>query len=114
MPSAPCFSSGSATIDIDLSGVPVRLYSARVAATYAGAPASQLVNGLLMGFLREADADMTILPSRFPLVGGQPFSSILAGGTGNCALSSDKDTFDGRTGWWMYMNFTAPTVQWTP
>ena len=53
-----------------------------------------------------------LAPADLPLVGGRPVSSLLAGGTGNCASSSDKDRLDGVPGWWFYLNFTAQQVPW--
>lgn len=109
---APCYSSNPVTVTIDLAGIPVTLRQARVAATYVGNPAGNTTNGLLMGFISETDANSTILPSTLPLVGGQPLSSLLPGGQGNCASHSDIDVVDGVRGWWFYLNFTAPRVTW--
>jgi hypothetical protein len=112
-PSGPCFVSDAQSITVDLSGIIVMLRDARVAATYVGSPATGLMNGLLMGFLTEADADAAILPEDLPLVGGQPVSSVLPGGTDNCATNDDKDTHDGASGWWFYLNFPATMAPWT-
>ena len=115
----PCFSSNATTVTIDLSGIPITLTSARVAATYSGSPATQLLNGLLIGFISETDANATIIPASFPLVGGQPLSALLPGGdppgtnNTNCATFSDKDTNNGVVGWWFYLNFRATRVPWT-
>ena len=120
-PSAPCFVSNETVLNLDLGGMFFTLRSARIAATYSGSPASQLVNGLIRGFLTQADADNTILPASSPLVGGMPLSSLLPGGdppgpnNTNCAPYSDKDLGpDGVTqGWWMYFNFVASPVPYT-
>ncbi len=110
---APCFSTNTpATVTIVTGGIPIPLHDARVAATYVGVPASALVNGLLMGFLTEADANATIIPATMPLVGGLPLSSLLPGGMGNCAAHSDLDIHNGVRGWWIYYNFTAVRVPW--
>ncbi len=111
-PSAPCFASNPVTVTIDVAGIPVRLTEARIGAAYVGSPAGNLVNGLLMGFISETVANATILPSNLPLVGGQPLSSLLPGGTNNCSPSSDLDINAGVRGWWFYMNFTAPRATW--
>jgi hypothetical protein len=111
--SAPCFSTSAATLTLDLGFGPVTLRNARIAATWAGNPATQLVNGLLMGFVTETDANTTILPASFPIIGGKPLSAMLRGGTGSCASGSDKDVKDGVPGWWFYLNFTAARVPWT-
>jgi hypothetical protein len=110
-PGAPCFGSSQANVTLNVAGIPVPLRDARVAATYVGSPATSLVSGLLTGFVAESDADATIVPSTFPLVGGQPLSSLLPGGTGNCAAFSDKDVVAGIAGWQFYLNFAATQVQ---
>ena len=109
----PCFSSGATTVTFDLGGIPITLQNARVAATYSGNPATQLLNGLLIGFLSETAANNTTIPASFPVVGGKPLSSLLAGGTGACPSYSDKDTLNGVVGWWFYLNFRASRVPWT-
>jgi cysteine-rich repeat protein len=112
---APCFVSDEETITIDLSGIPITLTGARVAAKYVGNPATGMSNGLVRGFISEADANNTVLPADLPLVGGMPLSSVLPGGQGCCAAHDDRDIGpDGVTmGWWFYLNFTATTVPYS-
>jgi hypothetical protein len=120
--SPPCFVSAEAplvTLNL-LGGVLFPLRSFRIAATYVGVPAGTLVNGLMRGFLSEADANATILPASFPLIGGQPLSTLFPGGdppgTGNtnCASHSDVDLGpSGERGWWMYFNFAASPAGYT-
>jgi hypothetical protein len=117
-PSAPCFASTAATVAVTIAGVSLTLHDARVAATYVGTPATQVVNGLLIGFVTEADANATILPASLPIVGGHALSFVLPGGDPpgpdkNCAATSDKDVDNGVMGWWFYINFTAPKVTWS-
>lgn len=107
---APCFVSPVGTLNLDLGGIPLTLHDAEIAATFVGLPAQTLVNGLLRGFISEAEANATILPASFPLVGGQPLSALLPGGTNNCAAHSDLDINGGVSGWWFYLNFTAARV----
>jgi FlgD Ig-like domain len=113
-PGAPCFVTDEATITFDQFGIPMTLHHTRIAATYVGSPATSLANGLIRGFLSEADANATIIPASYALVGGLPLSAILPGGTPSgttcCAAFSDKDVVDGAPGWWFYMNFTASPV----
>ncbi len=113
--SSPCFVSTQTTVTVALGGVNIVLHDAKIAATYVGNPASQVTNGLLRGFVTEADANATIFPSNLQVVGGKPFSSILPGGAGNCrpANQSDKDVNNGVSGWWFYLNFTAPRTTWS-
>ena len=109
----PCFSTGSTTVTVDLGGIPVTLQDARMGATYVDDPATGETNGLLLGFISEADADSTIIPANVALVGGQPLSSVLPGGTGNSASHSDLDTNGEVPGWWFYLNFVATATGWT-
>jgi len=107
---APCFVSPVGSVSLDLGGIPVTLQQATLAATFVGAPPASLGNGLLRGFISEADANAIILPGSLPLIGGRPLSAVLPGGTGNCAAHSDKDVVSGVTGWWFYLNFPATRV----
>jgi hypothetical protein len=111
--SGPCFVGAPFTLTLDLGGIPVTLSDAQIAATYVGSPASTLANGLVRGFISEADANNTTIPNTFPVVGGQPLSALLPGGTGNCAAHSDKDMNGAVVGWWFYFNFPAATVPYT-
>ena len=109
--SAPCFATSAVSVTLNLGGIPVPLQNASIGATYSD-PA-HLTNGLLRGFISEADANNTILPMGIPLVGGMPLSSLLPGGTGNCAGFSDKDVIGGVTGWQFYLNFDATRVSYS-
>lgn len=110
--SGPCFVTNAVTVTLDLGGIPITLRNARFAATYAGNPATTMTNGLLMGFISETDANTTIIPTTFPIVGGQPLSSLLPGGTNNCASHDDKDV-NGVPGWWFYLNYPTARVPWS-
>lgn len=113
LPTPPCFVTNAVTVTLNLGGIPVTLRNAQVSASYVGNPAMLLANGLLRGFISEADANATIIPASFPVVGGKPLSSLLAGGMGACPSYSDKDTNNGMPGWWFYLNFPAARVPWT-
>jgi cysteine-rich repeat protein len=111
---APCFVTNPVMVTIDIGGIPITLRDAQVAAHYVGNPATSMTNGLLRGFISEADADATIIPDSIPVVGGEPLSSLLAGGNGSCqTMFSDKDINNGVVGWWFYLNFPATRVPWT-
>jgi hypothetical protein len=121
VPSGPCFATDPLTLVLEVQGVELELQSTYIAATYVGDPPTSLVDGLLMGFLSEGAADTLLLPEELAIVGGQPVSSILPGGTGVCASHDDRDLGpDGSTlGWWFYMNFEAVQVPilaatWSP
>jgi cysteine-rich repeat protein len=109
--SAPCFVSTNATVSLDLAGTTITLRDAQVAATYVGNPAMTMTNGLLRGFITEADADATVVA--VPLLGDMPLSRLLPGGTGSCSTHDDRDTNMGMSGWWFYLNFPAGRVPWT-
>lgn len=111
-----CFASDSETITIDLAGIVVTLEDSFIGARYSGDPATGLVNGLVRGFISEANADATILPDTLPVVGGEPLSLLLPGGSGNCSSNDDRDIGpDGSTvGWYFYLNFVATEVPYTP
>jgi cysteine-rich repeat protein len=114
-----CFSTNAVTVNLNLGGIPITLHDARIGARYSGNPATGLTNGLLMGFISETDANATTIPDSFAIVGGQPLSSLLPGGQGNCNCNgncgTDRDDKDvnGVVGWWFYLNFTASKVPWT-
>lgn len=110
-PSAICFASTPQDMTLTLPFGTIQLRDAQFGATFAVDPNSH-ENGLMRGFLSEADADAILLPADFPLVGGQPLSSLLPGGTNNCAVHSDKDTHKGVTGWWFYFNYVAYRSTW--
>jgi hypothetical protein len=66
-----------------------------------------------MGFISETDANNTMIPNSFPLVGGMPLSALLPGGSNNCAAHNDKDVNNGVMGWWFYLNFPAARDPWS-
>ena len=108
-PGAPCFVTVAETVPFQLGDLTVTLEDVQIAATFAGDPVA-LDSGLIRGFLSEADADTLLLPPDLPLVGGQPLSILLPGGTGNCAAGDDRDTHNAVSGWWFYFNYAASRV----
>jgi hypothetical protein len=104
-----CFSSSAENGSIAAGSLLLPLQAIQVAGNWVGTHA--VVPGLLRGFLRESDADQTLLPSSYPVVGGQPLSSLFPGGSGNCSAADDRDIFEGESGWWMYLEFTAAKVR---
>lgn len=110
---APCFVTSPFSLTMQVGGVSLPLTSVQIGGTFSGSPTDHLVNGLMRGFLSQADADATILPASLPLIGGQPLSKMLAGGTGACPSYSDKDLNGGVSGWWFYFNFPAVAVSYT-
>jgi hypothetical protein len=113
-PGAPCFSTLPVTLTLPFGLFTIPLQDVRVAAQYVGAPASQLIDGLIYGFLSESDADGIVLPATLPLIGGQPISMLLPGGSGACPTHTAKDVGPlAQPGWYFYLNFTAHPVTWT-
>ncbi len=104
----PCFASDTETLALVMGGIPITLTDTTIAGTYVSD--TGIVNGLIRGFLTEAEADATILPMDISVVGGKRLSEILRGGTGNCKSGTDMDNNGGVPGWWMYFNYTADPV----
>jgi cysteine-rich repeat protein len=108
-PGPVCFSTAPFLLTLDFGGIQIPLTDVQVGATYVGSPATQLSNGLMRGFISAADANATILPASLPLIGGDPLSSVLPGGSGSCR-SGTLDSNNGVPGWWFYLNFPANVV----
>ena len=90
-----------------LGGVALTLLDAVVAGTYAPTSPDRIDSGLLRGFVREVDAENTLIPTDVPVIGGLPLAAVLPGGAGNCAAGDDRDTLDGELGWWFYLAFES-------
>lgn len=112
-PSGACFVTAPRTFVFDNGGTPVTLVDAQIAASFNGAPATALGNGLLRGFLRESDANQIIISDPALPGGSVTLASLLAGGNGSCASRNDKDLHQGESGWWFYFNFQAAVVTWS-
>jgi len=109
VPSAPCFVTTERTIAINFGGTDISLIAASSSGTFNANPATLLPTGLLRGFLRETDANTIVLT--LPVVGARTLSSLLPGGTGSCNnIANGRDTFNGQTGWWFYLNSSSSAV----
>jgi len=86
---------------------PVPLQQVQVGATYGS---SSLMNGVLRGFVTQADAEATNIS--FGIVNAR-LARLLPGDQHNCASFSDMDMLGTTPGWWLYFNFTATSVPWT-
>ena len=113
VPAAPCFVTAPRELTLQFGGTPVPLLDAQIAARFVGNPASALADGLLRGFLREADANQVVISNPSLPGGSVTLASLLAGGTGNCSARNDKDLLRGEPGWWFYFNYTATPVNFT-
>ncbi len=107
----PCVSADADGLDLGLGDIATLLGDPRIAASRRDNPTPGLGNGLLSGFLTETAADALIV--ELPLVGQVPLSSLLPGGSGNCASHNDMDSHEGQPGWWFYFNFSASEVPWS-
>ncbi len=112
VPSAPpvCFSMGTLDVTLNFAGTLFTLHDAELAAVYDADPATGYVNGLIRGFMSEAEADDIMVD--LGALGTQPLSSLLQPDA--CGPGDDQDLGpDGQTlGWWFYLNFTAVVVPW--
>ena len=104
----PCFVADATGLDLVLGSITALLREPGIAASRRDNPQPGLSNGLFSGFLTEQAANA--LELELPLLGTVPLSSLLAGGSGNCASHSDKDLHEGEPGWWFYFNFSASQV----
>lgn len=109
-PVAPCFTSSPQQVILELLGTALELVDSQAGGEFTGPPLPSIENGLLLGFLSEATADTILLPADIPIVGGQPISILLPGGTGNCAAGDDRDLHQGESGWWFYLDYRAEPV----
>jgi hypothetical protein len=105
LPASPCFSSDSENFPVALGDINLQMEDARVAASYAGDPATGL-SGVIRGFVSQATADAALIPEDVAVVGGEPVSALL--------LDEDKDSGpNGGEGWYFYLDFDAELVPYT-
>lgn len=86
-PTAPaggtCYVAMAGTITFDLGGIPITLQDVHIGGEWFGSPATEIRDGLLRGFLSEADANRTIIPDGTTgqtAIDCQPIASLLPGG----------------------------------
>lgn len=109
-PSGPCFLSTEGNdLTMDLGGIKVDVTAARVSATYQSQPAG-LVKGLLAGFVTRRAAEQATLPNDAgPTVGGDSLSMYIRMRDYDQSASPN-----GEDGFWMYLNFVAKPIAYTP
>lgn len=112
-PAAPCFTTAPKTFVFDNNGTAITLVDAQIAASFSGNPATALNQGLLRGFLREADANQIVISDPNLPGGSVTLASLLPGGSGSCSSRNDKDQYQGESGWWFHFNFSATPVVYT-
>jgi cysteine-rich repeat protein len=115
-----CYSANAGTVTFSLGGIPITLEDARIAGEWFGTPATEIRDGLIRGFISEANANATIIPegtTGIDSIDGSSLSSLLRGGMGSCSQPSpqlgDQDTLNGMDGWYFYLNFAAAQVPYT-
>jgi len=112
-PGSPCFVTDAVDLSLGIIDIEIPLTKVQVAGTYVGTPPTTITDGLMLGFLSEADAESIFFPPEVDVIGGQSLAALLPGGNGNCAGHSDMDTDGSTPGWWFYFNFTADLVPYT-
>jgi hypothetical protein len=119
-PAAPCFATEPTSLVLDAGGAQIPLTDARLAGVFSSAG---ITDGLLSGFVSQADADVIVVQLPDPLAISVPLGSLLAGDPSCCITDANKDGVidhddrdvgpDGRTvGWYFYFNFTAVLVSY--
>jgi hypothetical protein len=109
LPTAPCFvtTSGKELV-FNLGGVDVPIIAGQVSASYRPEPAPGLIRGLVSGFVTTAAAKRTILPDD---------SGAAPTALNDYVRQADHDLASSPTmedGFWIYMNFVAESIEYTP
>jgi hypothetical protein len=111
---APCYVSSKQALTVSLGTMHVPLEDAQLAGQLTSeTPPTHIKSGVVHGFLTQAAADATNLPSDLPafaaLVGikaGAPMSSLLH--------KQDQVKLNGVSGWWLTATYTATKHAFTP
>jgi hypothetical protein len=114
-PSSPCFTSLPGELTLPLPGLAggtmVVLQDVQFSATYADA---QLIEGVLVGFATQAEAEVTVLDDGQVVMGGATLWQVIAGGDACETTVDDTDVHpEHGTGAWIYFDFTARSITWT-
>jgi hypothetical protein len=83
------------------------LYDVHVSANYDTNPATQIQNGVLLGFLTKEDADLIPVTLGIGEQDGDSLSKFLPGGGGPCDSEAGNDLDlhpNYGEGWWMYLH----------
>jgi hypothetical protein len=108
VPKAPCFATKEERdLVVNLGGVTIAMSNAKVAAKLSGDPPEQLVDGLMVGFVTQKKAEQTLLPDYLPLLAGTPLSDYL-----HMADRDEAQSPTGDDGYWVYINFSAGSVDY--
>jgi hypothetical protein len=125
MASGPCFVTNQQDLTVNVSGLDIPLKDAQIAATYTvsgGAGIDRLVSGVITGFLTEADARATIIPTSVDVIGGDSLYEHLADGRASGSSCSSRDdsvmyapssgSGTPENGFWFFLNFSADLADW--
>jgi hypothetical protein len=119
VPAKPCGTSGIIeTLVLDFGALKIIMHDAMVSSQVTGtAPNRQLTNGLIRGFMTQAEAALVDVSS-FNL-GVSTLAQMLPDGSGCPNNRDDRDTYDwdgngAVPGWWFYVNFTADEITCDP
>jgi hypothetical protein len=99
----PCFLTVGADVSITTAMFSLPITNATLAARFVGDPAGNLVEGSIIGFVTQEDADAAIIDESVMFVGGMPVSALL----------KDSDQDMGGTGWMFHIDFTAIPAEYT-
>lgn len=113
-PTGNCFVSMPTSVTLSIGDIQLSLVDAKLVGKYLGDPATEITEGVLMGFLPKSVADNTTID--VPLLGQRTISSFLrgGGGCGTNANNTDIDSHNGEPGWWFYLNYTGKLASsWT-
>jgi len=105
-----CFVTGPQNFAVAGIGPGIPLSDAQFAGRFGAQPIAAVSNGLLRGFLTEAQASLIQVPLPNPPGGVVTLANLLPGGTDNCSPRNDKDILRGESGWWFYFNYSANLV----
>ena len=106
-----CFETGPIlfNLEIELQGVPViiPLRQTVIAAQFADATETALTNGVLVGFLRETDADAIDIAITDPVNLTVNLGQDVLPEAGQCTGHDGVDVSGGQRGWWFLVNLTG-------
>ena len=106
-----CFETSEVTfnLDIELQGQPVSipLRNTVIAAQFADETGARITNGVLVGFLTEADADDVDITLTEPVTLNVNLGQDVLPEAGQCTGHDGRDMNGGTRGWWFMVNLTG-------
>jgi hypothetical protein len=116
---APCFVTDELDLVFSLGDVVLPFRNLRIAARYEMTEPATLTQGVMRGFLSEAEAETIVVPPDLGMgIGVNTLAELFPGNPGCCATTElgldDRDLLNGVAGWWTYYNFPAAEVPFDP